>query len=151
MRRSSLLTVAAVASSALLAGTFLYAPAADAQGPSFGAPPPKGPIVKGPVPAPKMVPLPPPKIKPLPPPKIKPLPLPKKPLPPPPPPKKGPPPPPKGGWIRPYILPPIGFWLWNGVTIHSYDYDGCGYEYYKWRTTGSSYWRRMYRQCRDWD
>lgn len=146
MSRKHLLYGTAILATCLLAGTVALSPMAGAD------PVPKGPIVKGPVikgPLPKLSPVPPPKFKPLPPPKLKPLPLPKKPLPPPPPPKK--PPPPPGKWYRPYVLPPIGFWIWQGITINAYEYDGCGYEYYKWRSTRSSYWRRMYRECRGWE
>lgn len=156
MRRTTLLALGATVATTILAGTLAFAPTAgaDPNPPLKSSPkgPIKGPIIKGPGPIVKPMPLPPPKMKPLPPPKFKPIPapIPKKPLPPPPK-KKGPWPPPKSGWVRPYFLPPIGYWLWNGVTIYSYDYDGCGYEYYKWRSTGSSYWRRMYRECRDLD
>lgn len=65
-----------------------------------------------------------------------------------------------GGWAGPPPpLPPrhrprppgVSFWYWSGIPIFATDYDGCGYEYYKWRSTGSSYWRRMYFECRDED
>lgn len=146
MRRSRLLFGSAVLTSALFAGSMLLAPMASAdpnpqfkkgpvvKGPIVKGPITKGPIIKGPV------------VKG---PVIK-GPITKGPIIKGPPPKKGWPPP-KGGWHRPYVLPPIGYWLWNGVTINAYEYEGCGYEYYKWKSTGSSYWRRMYRECRDWD
>lgn len=150
MSSKHLLYGSAALASCLLAGTVFLTPMAGAdpipKGPIVKGPIVKGPIVKGPLP--KLTPLPPPKIKPLPPIKKLPLPPPKK-LPPPPPPKK--PPPPPGHWYRPYVLPPIGFWIWRGITINAYEYEGCGYEYYKWKSTGSSYWRRMYRECRGWD
>lgn len=148
MSRKHQLYGSAALASCLLAGTVFLVPIAGAE------PTPNGPIIKGPT---KMSPVPPLKMKPIPPPKLKPIPplkklppppLPKKP--PPPPPGKKPPPPP-GHWYRPYVLPPIGYWIWQGITINAYEYEGCGYEYYKWKSTGSSYWRRQYRECRGWE
>lgn len=149
MRRSNLLYFGTALASVLVAGTLMLAPIASAdpvpplkkssptvKGPIVKGPIVKGPIVKGPVKGPIVKG---PIVKG---PIVKPL----------PPPKKGPPP--KGGgktWVRPYVLPPIGYWIWGSTRINSYDYDGCGYEYYKWKSTGSSYWRRMYRECREWD
>jgi hypothetical protein len=42
------------------------------------------------------------------------------------------------------------YWAWAGVTILASQYDGCGYEYYKWKSTGSSYWHAQYAECRGW-
>lgn len=39
-------------------------------------------------------------------------------------------------------------WFWGGATILAADYSGCGYEYYKWKSTGSSYWYNRYAECR---
>ena len=40
------------------------------------------------------------------------------------------------------------YWLYGGVTILAADYSGCGYEYYKWQSTGAGYWRVRYLECR---
>ncbi len=42
------------------------------------------------------------------------------------------------------------YWVLGGVTILAASYEGCGYEYYKWKSTGSSYWRTQYEECRGW-
>ncbi|HRK19950.1 MAG TPA: hypothetical protein PK970_13410 [Hyphomicrobiaceae bacterium] len=39
-------------------------------------------------------------------------------------------------------------WVWGGITILAADYAGCGYEFYKWKSTGSTYWRHRYFDCR---
>jgi hypothetical protein len=41
-------------------------------------------------------------------------------------------------------------WVWGGITILATQYDGCGYEYYKWKSTGSKVWYRRYAECRGW-
>jgi hypothetical protein len=41
-----------------------------------------------------------------------------------------------------------GSWAWGGVTIVASDHDGCGYEFWKWKTTGWRYWRHAYQSCR---
>lgn len=97
----------------------------------------KGPIFKGPIKiATPLKPLKP--IKPFPPIKVGPI----KPFPP----------------IKP--LPPVkpphhhghgAFWVLGGVTILATAYEGCGYEYYKWKSTDSSYWLHKYRECRGWE
>lgn len=56
-----------------------------------------------------------------------------------------PPPPPPPRRPRP---PGVSFWYWSGAPIYATDYDGCGYEYYKWRSTGSTFWRRKFYECR---
>jgi hypothetical protein len=40
------------------------------------------------------------------------------------------------------------FWLLGGVTILASQYNGCGYEYYKWKSTDSAYWYARYQECR---
>lgn len=65
---------------------------------------------------------------------------------PPPPVFRPPPPPPPRHRPRP---PGVRFWYWSGIPIFATDYDGCGYEYYKWRTTSSTYWRNKFYQCID--
>jgi len=40
-------------------------------------------------------------------------------------------------------------WVLGALTILASDYDGCGYEYYKWKSTGKGYWRDRYHECRD--
>ena len=42
------------------------------------------------------------------------------------------------------------YWALGGITILASQYDGCGYEYYKWKSTGTSYWRAQYEECRGW-
>ena len=42
------------------------------------------------------------------------------------------------------------YWALGGITILASQYDGCGYEYYKWKSTGSSYWHAQYAECRGW-
>lgn len=42
-------------------------------------------------------------------------------------------------------------WVLGALTILASDYDGCGYEYYKWKSTGSGYWRERYHDCRDFE
>jgi hypothetical protein len=44
-----------------------------------------------------------------------------------------------------------GSWAWGGVTIVASDHGGCGYEFWKWKTTGWRYWRHAYLSCRDWE
>ncbi|GLS36391.1 hypothetical protein GCM10010869_19800 [Mesorhizobium tianshanense] len=44
-----------------------------------------------------------------------------------------------------------GSWAWGGVTIVAADHGGCGYEFWKWKTTGWRYWRHAYLSCRDWE
>ncbi|MER8828405.1 hypothetical protein NKH73_18410 [Mesorhizobium sp. M0938] len=44
-----------------------------------------------------------------------------------------------------------GSWLWGGVTIVASDHGGCGYEFWKWKTTGWRYWRHAYQSCRGWN
>ncbi|CCV03426.1 hypothetical protein MESS2_1050030 [Mesorhizobium metallidurans STM 2683] len=41
-----------------------------------------------------------------------------------------------------------GSWFWGGVTIVAADHGGCGYEFWKWKTTGWRYWRQAYQSCR---
>lgn len=43
-----------------------------------------------------------------------------------------------------------GSWAWGGVTIVASDHGGCGYEFWKWKTTGWRYWRHAYQSCRGW-
>lgn len=43
------------------------------------------------------------------------------------------------------------FWVLGGVTILATAYEGCGYEYYKWKSTGSDFWLDKYRECRGWE
>lgn len=42
-------------------------------------------------------------------------------------------------------------WVLGGVTILASAYEGCGYEYYKWKANDSAYWHAKYRECRGWD
>ena len=44
-----------------------------------------------------------------------------------------------------------GSWAWGGITIVASDHDGCGYEYWKWKTTGWRSWKQAYRICRGWE
>lgn len=44
-----------------------------------------------------------------------------------------------------------GSWAWGGVTIVTSDHGGCGFEFWKWKTTGWRYWRHAYRDCRGWE
>ena len=41
------------------------------------------------------------------------------------------------------------FWVIGGLTILATEYGGCGYEYYKWKSTGTSYWYERYVDCRE--
>jgi hypothetical protein len=62
-----------------------------------------------------------------------------------------------GNSTRPAPMPPQkqghnhrgGGWVLGGLAIAASDYSGCGYEYYKWKSTGSSAWRERYHDCRD--
>jgi hypothetical protein len=78
------------------------------------------------------------------------------------PPGKGPKPPgkdpkPPGKDPKPPGKPPEAghghkgkYWVWGGITILATEYAGCGYEYYKWQSTGSQWWYARYAQCRGW-
>jgi len=43
------------------------------------------------------------------------------------------------------------YWVWGGITILATEYAGCGYEYYKWQSTGSKWWYHRYAVCRGWE
>lgn len=43
------------------------------------------------------------------------------------------------------------FWVLGGITILASAYQGCGYEYYKWKSTGSPFWYAKYAECRGWE
>lgn len=73
-------------------------------------------------------------------------------------------PPIKVGPVKPFPpikpLPPVKpphhhhhgkWWVLGGVTILASQYSGCGYEYYKWKSTGSPFWYAKYAECRGWE
>lgn len=60
--------------------------------------------------------------------------------------------------LKPLPIKPVhhhhghgAFWVLGGVTILATAYAGCGYEYYKWKSTDSDQWYEKYRDCRGWD
>lgn len=140
MSKFSFKTTAALLATALIAGVTFATASADAKplGGGFGGgfkPGPIGggfkpPVFKGPIgPLPGKIKLPPGGFKPIDPCKFK-----------------------FCGPIGPKPKPPHAgghkHWVWGGITILAADYAGCGYEYYKWKSTGLTYWRHRYFECR---